>query len=105
FRQGDGRAGIDCAPPFRLLDGHCRRIDLRLVSNGLSVLDAPLYVRAQPIEKWNTAPDLPANPRRHLLPRPVQLSVVVNFYNMQREAARTLLSLTRQYQTEVDDLE
>lgn len=33
------------------------------------------------------------------------LSVVVVFYNMQREAARTLLSLTRSYQSGVDDID
>ncbi len=34
----------------------------------------------------------------------VALSVVVVFYNMEREARRTLLSLTRAYQREIDDL-
>jgi cephalosporin hydroxylase/glycosyltransferase involved in cell wall biosynthesis len=37
--------------------------------------------------------------------RAVALSVVVVFYNMRREAARTLRSLTRSYQREVGDLE
>ncbi len=34
-----------------------------------------------------------------------QLSVVVVFYNMKREAARTLRSLSRSYQTGIDDLD
>jgi cephalosporin hydroxylase len=34
----------------------------------------------------------------------LDLTVVVVFYNMQREAARTLLSLSRSYQRDVDDL-
>src|SRR2546423_206527 len=32
------------------------------------------------------------------------LSIIVNFYNMRREAARTLTSLTRSYQRHVQDL-
>jgi cephalosporin hydroxylase len=35
----------------------------------------------------------------------IDLSVVVVFYNMRREAARTLRSLSRAYQREVDDLD
>ncbi len=51
-------------------------------------------------------------PRRsaHRCPRPrpagtTDLSVVVVFYNMQREAARTLHSLSRAYQQDIDDLD
>ena len=36
---------------------------------------------------------------------PKELSVVVVFYNMRREAARTLHSLTRSYQREIEDLD
>ena len=36
---------------------------------------------------------------------PLDLSVVVVFYNMRREAARTLHSLSRAYQEGIDDLD
>ncbi len=36
---------------------------------------------------------------------PIDLSVIVVFYNMKREAARTLRSLTRDYQIDVDGLD
>ena len=42
--------------------------------------------------------------KRHGRRGPVDLSVVVVFHEMRREAARTLTSLTRQYQKGVDDL-
>ena len=43
------------------------------------------------------APEAPADA--------VDLSVVVVFYNMRREAARTLQSLSRSYQEELDDID
>jgi cephalosporin hydroxylase len=48
-------------------------------------------------------------PQRVPLPAPVSgerldLSVVVTFFNMRREAARTLTSLSRSYQRDIDDL-
>ena len=53
------------------------------------------------------AADQSAGPLRLVPPAPVDtvaLSVVVVFYNMRREARRTLLSLTRSYQREIEDL-
>ncbi len=44
------------------------------------------------------------SPRPHRR-EPVDLTVVVVFYNMRREAARTLHSLSRAYQEGIDDLE
>ena len=43
--------------------------------------------------------------RRRLPADAIDLSVVVVFYNMRREAARTLHSLSRAYQEDIDDLD
>jgi glycosyltransferase involved in cell wall biosynthesis len=39
-----------------------------------------------------------------LFKKKIKLSVIVNFYNMRREAERTLLSLSRRYQRGIEDL-
>ncbi len=44
-------------------------------------------------------------PRRPAATRDLSLSVVVVFHNMRREAARTLHSLSRSYQRDIDDLD
>ncbi len=35
----------------------------------------------------------------------MQLSIIINFYNMRREAARTLFSLSREYQRDIEEIE
>jgi cephalosporin hydroxylase len=109
LRQGDGRIGIDAPPPPRLLDGHRRDIDIRDASTGLSVLDQPLTLQLSPTDRWTAkakAGDRKAGTLwRRLAPRAPRLSVIVNFYNMHREAARTLMSLSRRYQLDADDIE
>ena len=63
----------------------------------------PSACRPQPATAGEARPGA-ARPRR--LPRDrVDLSVVVVFYNMRREAQRTLHSLSRAYQEDIDDLD
>lgn len=66
-------------------------------------LDAPA---SEPATAGAGSPTLHRAPLAPPLPvDPVALSVVVVFYNMQREAARTLLSLSRSYQSGIEDLD
>jgi len=70
-------------------------------SAGWRKLDhAPLAAPAETVERPARAPlaaPAPASPK--------DLTVVVVFYNMRREAERTLHSLSRAYQRDVDDLD
>lgn len=107
--QGDGRWGFDEPLPYALRDGEPHRVDLRLAGAGTSLLAQELYVvLPAAAEMGETAPapaPEPAPPREiATVPGPPELSVVVNFYNMRREAERTLTSLSRRYQTGVEDL-
>lgn len=108
LRQGDGRAGIKSPPPPHLLDGQRRALEITLGENGPPVLDQPLVVQLPATTLWppggKTSATAPG-PRRRLIPRPPQLSIIVLFYNMQREAERTLTSLSRRYQLGVEELD
>jgi cephalosporin hydroxylase len=78
-------------------------------------VDAPLQRVGWDEVMWTqasapTAPQIVGSTDRVPLAPPVEgatidLSVVVVFYNMQREAARTLHTLSRAYQRDVEDLE
>ena len=63
------------------------------------------------VQRARSDTDADAPTARRVAPVPptpqdaVDLSVVVVFYNMRREAARTLLSLTRSYQRGIEDLD
>ncbi len=101
LRQGDGRCGFRITPPARLYDGGEHRLDLRL-PGGPSLLARPLALRFP--EASSAAGAAPtAAPSKAAGPSPA-LSVVVNFYNMEREAGRTLLALSRRFQEGVQDL-
>lgn len=107
IHQGDGSCGFDLPLPEALCDGQLHTLDLRTVDGDVSVLATPFLARAGSVQAAS------ASPARHApepLQRPVKsdtvtLSVIVNFYNMQREAERTLTSLSRSYQTDIDDLD
>ncbi len=107
LRQGDGRWGFNAPFPASLRDGVVHRLELRLADNGPSVLPGSLDLCFQPIEY--ASPEQPVVPkveerrRRAFRGRP-ELSIVVNFYNMRREAERTLQSLARTYQQGIEDL-
>jgi len=116
MRQGDGRWGFDVPVPPALQDDAVHEIDLRLAGNGGSVLAAPLRLFLPRRDGIVVPP--PARPKRdeeavhttttrklrRSAPAEPLFTVVVNFYNMQREAARTLTSLSRAYQREIGDL-
>lgn len=107
IHQGDGSCGFDLPLPEALCDGQLHTLELRTVDGDVSTLAAPFLART------GSAAAASASPARHA-PEPLQrqvaggsvtLSVIVNFYNMQREAARTLTSLSRSYQADIDDLD
>jgi cephalosporin hydroxylase len=116
MRQGDGRWGFAAPLPPVLLDDRNHEIDLRLAATGRSVLAEPLLFHLPKSD--GVAPIAPARPKRDVeaaasswtrpLDRPAPpgtlFTIIVNFYNMQREAARTLTSLSRSYQRGIGDL-
>jgi cephalosporin hydroxylase len=116
MRQGDGRWGFAAPLPPALLDGGIHEIDLRLAATGHSVLAEPLLFHLP--KNDGAMPITPARPKRDVeaaastwtrpLDRPAPpgtlFTIIVNFYNMQREAARTLTSLSRSYQRGIGDL-
>jgi cephalosporin hydroxylase len=105
LRQGDGRCGFDLAVPEVLLDGKLHMIDLRLAGTPYSLLKSQLEIQlerasphAMPTASIHRALYRPPDPKA------VRFSFIVNFYNMQREAQRTLTSLSRSYQHNIGDL-
>ena len=101
LRQGDGRCGFRIAPPDRLYDGEEHQLRLRL-PGGEPLMQGTVGVRLPP-----RAPARPT-PKPEPVASPIGgtpvFSILVNFYNMQREAARTLLSLSRRFQQGVASL-
>ncbi len=101
LRHGDGRCGFRIAPPDRLYDGEEHQLRLRLpggepLMTGAVGIRLPPQVPARPLP----GPEPVASP----IGETPAFSILVNFYNMQREAARTLLSLSRRFQQGVDAL-
>ena len=114
-RQGDGRWGLLAAMPASVRDGRLHRLNV-LYSDGGRALDhvtivrlqpasdaAPLPEQADPPAVEDTRPRMVRPPRGDAQPG-VMFSIVVNFYNMPREAARTLKSLSRGYQRDIGTL-
>lgn len=113
MHQGDGRWGFDAHFPQNLEDGEAHTIDLRLADS--SILPEPLSVRfpardrgpQPPRPRPNVDEDSRAarsRPLRRAAPADPLFTIIVNFYNMRREAERTLTSLTRGYQRGIGDL-
>ena len=100
LRQGDGRCGFFLAPPDSLYDGAEHHLSLRL-AGGEPLMTAPVAVRL-PL-RTSARPQF-ADPITPSPQGPPVFSIIVNFYNMQREAARTLRSLSRAYQQGVEAL-
>jgi cephalosporin hydroxylase/glycosyltransferase involved in cell wall biosynthesis len=109
--QGDGRGGFELPVPAMLLDGEAHLLDIRIGTE--SVLHEPLWVRL------DAAPALPAAAAARTISAPsltrrlgsvasalspLHFSFIVNFYNMRREAERTLTSLTRAYQRDAEEI-
>ena len=93
-RQGDGRCGFEFVPPSCLYDGQEHRLDLQLADERI--------LTPRPVTVWFPATQLTSAevvaPGRPPEGAPIVLSIIVNFYNMEREAARTLHSLSRRFQ-------
>ncbi|WP_158543479.1 CmcI family methyltransferase [Dyella solisilvae] len=107
LRDGDGSCGFDLPLPEALGDGQLHMLELRVLDDDSSPLPGPIRVRV-------ATANMPASAKARRNPNPLKrgagggaitLSVIVNFYNMPREAARTLTSLSRRYQTDIDDLD
>lgn len=98
-RDGDGACAFNIPFPQSLAGGAVHDLDLR-IHGGKSILNRP--IRA-------------VIPHRKILPkrarpawrlgRRCRISFVVVFYNMRREAERTLHSLSRAYQIGIEDLD
>lgn len=109
--QGDGRWGFDAALAPQVCDGQTRTYDLRIAGGGPSLIDQDMLMAFPPAAGAPVAaasPPVRAEPKTQLASAPPQgrpeLTFIVNFYNMSREAARTLASLTRSYQRGIEDL-
>jgi cephalosporin hydroxylase/glycosyltransferase involved in cell wall biosynthesis len=106
-RQGDGRWGFAAAIPDSLRDGEVHTLEVSFGDSRQSITSHALRL------KFPKLPQIPeiryvrdgdedrstrVRPQRRDIPADVVFTFIVNFYNMPREAARTLRSLTRAYQ-------
>ncbi len=101
IHQGDGCCGFDVLLPEGLRDDRLHLLELRITEGDEILLKAPFHARI-PSASTNRTPGTshaPAPLQRNKTGSHITLTVVVNFYNMQREAARTLTSLSSHYQT------
>jgi cephalosporin hydroxylase len=106
LRQGDGCCGFEAELPPALCDGRFHTLDLRLADTGSSVLPHPFRMRVRNATPASVAQrSAPAPLQRAEPARKLALSIIVNFYNMQREAERTLTSLSRDYQHGAQDFD
>ncbi|RDS83403.1 CmcI family methyltransferase [Dyella psychrodurans] len=106
LRQGDGCCGFEAALPPELCDGELHTLDLRRSDTGATVLARPFTMRVlgPGIGSAQHSPG-PAPLSRTPVTQKVTLSVIVNFYNMRREAERTLTSLSQRYQEDAQDFD
>jgi cephalosporin hydroxylase len=112
--QGDGRWGFEALVPPRLRDDRIHVIEFCLDDDRRPITPYPLRLRfppphAEPIvlPKHDVEDDdrsLSIRPPRANAPEDIMFSIIVNFYNMPREATRTLTSLTRGYQQSIGNL-
>ena len=112
-RQGDGRWAFAAAFPPALRSGAPRQVEIRLAGTAVCATAEPIRVNFPDHPRPPVplrAPDEDSRrstklrPERDDAPDDVFLSVVVVFYNMRREAARTLTSLQRSYQVGIGAL-
>lgn len=107
LQQDDGCCGFDVSLPASLRDGQPHILDLRIADTAISVIGSPFRVCIAPepaISEQLLARGLIALKRQPAASK-VTLSIIVNFYNMQREAGRTLTSLSQGYQRGATDLD
>ena len=100
--ESHGRSEVDAFRAARGITAPLEPVDALggRVAQGRAPRTAPARDR-RPTTSGAHPPLAPAGAR----PTPIDLSVVVVFYNMRREAARTLHSLSRAYQEGIDDLD
>ncbi|MBB6245206.1 CmcI family methyltransferase [Rhodanobacter sp. A1T4] len=107
IHQGDGCCGFDVLLPEGLRDDRLHVLELRITEADAILLKAPFHARI-PSASMNRTPGTSTSPAplvRDASSDKVTLSVIVNFYNMRREAARTLASLSSDYQIGSDALD
>jgi cephalosporin hydroxylase len=107
IHQGDGCCGFDVLLPEGLRDDRLHMLELRIAEADDVLLSVPFHARI-PSASANRTPGAlhaPAPLQRDEADDRVTLSVIVNFYNMRREAARTLASLSSSYQSGADALD
>jgi cephalosporin hydroxylase len=111
--QGDGRWGFAESVPAVFRDGKTHIIEVSIRGERHPITAHPLRLRFPALPPVGPVPrphDNDGTYSSHLrpphtdVPADVFFTFVVNFYNMQREATRTLTSLTRGYQERIGDL-
>jgi len=103
LRGGNGYCGFEMPVPEAICDGRLHEVEFRVATTGQALTARP--IRLLPGRRVTT--QIAIN-RSMFEPEPasypLKLSVIVNFYNMRREAERTLASLSRAYQRGIGDL-
>lgn len=107
MQQDDGCCGFDLPLPASLRDGCLHTLELHLSDAQSVELKLPFLIHVASTAEYEAqwAARRPTPLRRAPPADKVTLSIIVNFYNMQREAARTLMSLSRAYQRDAIDLD
>jgi cephalosporin hydroxylase len=111
LRQGDGRWGFEVPVPNIIRDEDPHHLELRLVGSRNPILTAESNQVFAPPRVGDASAAAPVSAdvsQQHVEKSrdrgPPELSILVNFYNMRREAERTLFSLSRDYQRDVENL-
>ncbi len=113
LRQGDGRWGFNTVVPGVLRDGRTHNLTVKVAGDAEPITTRPLNLKfpaLPPVNaplRWREGDEDRSSrvrPPRTDAPSEVLFSIIVNFYNMPREAARTLTSLTRGYQQAIGGL-
>lgn len=100
--QGDGRRGFSLPIPASFTDGCEHTFDICWEGGGESLLRRPITI----VTATEALP-APSEPKEIIRPpadAPIELSVIVNFYNMAMEADRTLTSISRVFQRDVEGI-
>lgn len=100
--QGDGRVGFHIDLPAGTLDGREHILDLRWTGSAPSLVAEPIIFAAG--DRYTPDPSETRSPTGAPPGAPIELSIIVNFYNMHREAERTMISLSRLFQRDIGDL-
>lgn len=103
LQQGNGFCGFSVPTPESLRDGELHEIDICIAETRQPLTARPIRIRenkrAIAAQRTALAPIV-----RDAVAPEVDITFIVNFYNMRREAERTLTSLSRRYQRGIDDV-